>query len=210
MLVPTKRVRILLLLLTSAFAGMLVWDNSYRNEKEKPFLQAIERASLIKRFDSTDDIIARITKEQSWGRQLSRYDNAGHYDFSHQVYSEEKGKQYQRMEKEIREFLWNHWNERRLGYIRETRYGVEGQVGTSHMFVEPDGNGEWRIYCIVLTIDWRIDQTERIYDMSAYKVERIKEWAPIPPEIPEDPLYYKLILKDKQDRLLREFYLTDD
>lgn len=51
-------------------------------------------------------------------------------------------------EKKIRDFLWQHWTEKKRAYVRVTYDSVDAK-STSHIFVEPNENGEW-------SVAWRI------------------------------------------------------
>jgi hypothetical protein len=44
----------------------------------------------------------------------------------------------------VREFLWTHWREHRLGTVTVTRDYVEGSIRATY-FVEPDNQGQWLI-----------------------------------------------------------------
>ena len=47
-----------------------------------------------------------------------------------------------------RTFLWEHWRDQKRAYLILTLHSVDAD-GTSHVFVEPDDSGRWRVY-------WRI------------------------------------------------------
>lgn len=72
-------------------------------------------------------------------RDLSRYDVAA-YKISYGQPTAE----YDRLEGQLREFLWTHWRQHRLGTVIATHQWVEGFVRTSY-FVEPDKQGRWVI-----------------------------------------------------------------
>lgn len=44
----------------------------------------------------------------------------------------------------IRDFIWQHWNEKRRGYIKMTTDMVDW-VTTDHIFIEPDQEGQWHV-----------------------------------------------------------------
>jgi hypothetical protein len=73
-------------------------------------------------------------------RDLSQYEVAGPYKMSFgQPHAE-----YERLEGQLREFLWVHWRRHQRGSVVATHQWVEGFVRTSY-FVEPDGQGRWMI-----------------------------------------------------------------
>ncbi len=49
---------------------------------------------------------------------------------------------------EVRDFIWEHWQSKRRGYVRISFDSVDA-VSTSHIFIEPDQNGR-------LHVAWRI------------------------------------------------------
>ena len=76
-----------------------------------------------------------------------------------------------------REFLWQHWRDRRRAYLTLTQSSVD-YTGTSHIFVEPDDSGRWRIY------RRHLDRHELIDQPTAYFLNWVKPngWeAPGPP-----------------------------
>lgn len=73
-------------------------------------------------------------------RDLTAYDKAGPYTIDYEP--PYKGDKYLG---EIRVFLWEHWQERRLGVVKATFYTIEGDPTISTSFVEPDAKGCWRI-----------------------------------------------------------------
>jgi hypothetical protein len=46
---------------------------------------------------------------------------------------------------QARSFLWEHWRSRKRAYLVLTQSSVD-HTGTSHIFVEPDDVGRWRVY----------------------------------------------------------------
>ena len=44
-----------------------------------------------------------------------------------------------------RSFLWQHWSDRKRAYLILTMSSVDN-TGTSHLFVESDDSGRWRVY----------------------------------------------------------------
>jgi hypothetical protein len=76
---------------------------------------------------------------QSSERDLSRYDKIGPLNVP------VMGTDVNSVSAKIRGFIWNHWEQRRLGYAVVTFHSKEGEPSTSHMFVEPDENGVWHL-----------------------------------------------------------------
>lgn len=77
-------------------------------------------------------------------RDISRYDQGGHFD-CHGWTKEPKDVCD---EKRVRDFIWQHWTDKKPGYIRIT-YGSVDARSTSHIFIEPNDKNEWHI-------SWRI------------------------------------------------------
>jgi hypothetical protein len=56
----------------------------------------------------------------------------------------------------VREFVWQHWTERRRGYAVATRYSREGEPSVFHFYIEPDAGGTWQV-----VIDGEHERTNR-------------------------------------------------
>jgi hypothetical protein len=49
-----------------------------------------------------------------------------------------------RTRKKTPNFIWEHWQNKKRGYIRLTENTVDC-TSTSHIFIEPDDGGKWQI-----------------------------------------------------------------
>lgn len=74
-------------------------------------------------------------------RDMARYDDGGAFDFSWGV----GRKAHDQMKPKLRDFLWEHWTQKRLAHVVVTLYTIEGDPTTYNLFVEPDGNQRWRV-----------------------------------------------------------------
>ncbi len=72
-------------------------------------------------------------------RNLDVYDKAGPFDAG--VLMEKASF----IREKRREFLWEHWQQQKLGYIASTIYTKEGDKITFHEYVEPDDGSRWHI-----------------------------------------------------------------
>ncbi|MBA3785018.1 MAG: hypothetical protein H0X15_05670 [Acidobacteria bacterium] len=103
----------------------------------------------------------------------------------------------------VRDFVWKHWKQKDLGYAIITLRSKEGDPTTSHIFIEPDGAGVWRVAIRsesefhnrgILSDPKKA--TETIYQTrsyEAYGVERVKIKG-----------NYLLRLKDKNGNVIAE------
>lgn len=149
--------------------------------------------------------------QQKKMRDLSLYEKVGPYNLELTIDAQARASK----EAEIREFLWNHWQQRRLGQATVTRYSREGEPSTSSYFVEPDENGIWYI---AVKIDRTLvdrggskGQHQESVEYDAYFVERIEvpkdgltARVPIPAAETRSPQSYLLALKDKSGKALSE------
>jgi len=94
-----------------------------------------------------------------------------------------------------RSFLWEHWRDRKRGYLTLTLSSVD-HTGTSHVFVEPDDSGRWRVY-------WRLlDAHELTDEPTAYSVIWVtpngwdKPGTPLSNGEAADPLAHELEFRD--------------
>ena len=125
-------------------------------------------------------------------RDLSLYDKAGPFTLDNTVPNEMR----KVTEARVREFLWDHWQRRRLGYLVFTDYSKEGEPTTLSFFIEPDGNGEWHT-----SITWermrfarggRKGKWHEHGEYSAYSLGRI--------QIPKDGLTPRIPISDDEKR----------
>lgn len=149
--------------------------------------------------------------QQKKMRDLSLYEKVGPYNLELTIDAQARASK----EAEIREFLWNHWQQRRLGQATVTRYSREGEPSTSSYFVEPDEHGIWHI---AVKIDRTLvdrggskGQHQESVKYDAYFVERIEvpkdgltARVPIPERETRSPQSYLLALKDKSGKALGE------
>jgi len=86
------------------------------------------------RVDKEEIALKDITKN----RDMSQYDQGGDLfccraDDSKNIKNEEKA---------VRDFIWQHWTEKRKGYIKLTYVDTDSSH-TTYYLIEPDKNGEW-------------------------------------------------------------------
>ena len=152
-----------------------------------------------------------VSLKQAKMRDLSRYDKAGPYTIDLNLDAQSRAN----IEAEVREFLWNHWKQRRLGYVRVTRYSKEGEPSASSYFVEPDEKSVWQI---AVKIDRTLldrggskSQRHESVEYGAYFVERVAvakdgltQRAVIPDGETRSPQSYRLALRDEKGKPLIE------
>jgi hypothetical protein len=85
-------------------------------------------------------------------RDLKLYEQARHFNCRRWTSAAINNKRnYDEVEQRLtkaREFIWEHWRNKKRGYLRITLDSVDA-VSTSHIFIEPDAQGTWQIV-------WRI------------------------------------------------------
>lgn len=144
-------------------------------------------------------------------RNLDLYERAGPFTLDLDLDSQSRTN----TEAEIREFLWKHWHQRRLGHLVATWYSKEGEPSTSAYFVEPDEKGIWHI---AITINRTLvertgskRQLQNTIEYDAYSIERVDvskgtlgRSIAIPEGETRSPQSYRLRLKDKHEEVLTE------
>ena len=83
------------------------------------------------------------------GRDLSLYDEGGYVDSCDAV-DNDKWASCRNRREAAREFIFNHWKEKRPGYIQIGHPCVDCSP-VDHIFIEPDSNGEFRIVVTLAT-----------------------------------------------------------
>ncbi|CAN5258006.1 hypothetical protein BH20ACI1_BH20ACI1_17490 [soil metagenome] len=51
---------------------------------------------------------------------------------------------YKCIERKMRNFIWEHWKNKKRGYIKHKRQGIDVSF-TEHIFIEPDSQEHWRV-----------------------------------------------------------------
>lgn len=103
---------------------------------------------------------AIIAKE----RDSKLYDQGGHIDCRRWTpdaikNGEENERRIASALETARHFIWEHWQNKKHGYIRVTSNTVDN-TATSHIFIEADADGKWQVV-------WRI---ARVHAMSGSSV----------------------------------------
>ncbi|HKQ79166.1 MAG TPA: hypothetical protein VJ810_36060 [Blastocatellia bacterium] len=75
-------------------------------------------------------------------RNLTRYDDGGSFNFHWGVGPAAAPNQ---MLPKFRDFLWEHWTQKRLARVVVIISSIEGDPTTYNLFVEPDRNQRWRV-----------------------------------------------------------------
>jgi hypothetical protein len=140
---------------------------------------------------------------QTTARNLFEYEKAGPFSMALKLNSKSR----LRLEAEVRDFVWKHWRERRLGYVTFTKFSKEGESSKSDVFIEPDQEGSWRVAVRVerVVVDRASKRRQRsAIEYSAYSLERIDpglrvnaEAIVIPDTAVKNSASYRLVLKNK-------------
>jgi hypothetical protein len=147
-------------------------------------------------------------------RELIDYDLAGPFSLDR---SSRHAEDRPIIEAAIREFLWTRWRQRRLAHLVTVYYSIEGLPSRSWYYVEPGKDGVWRI---AIDDDITIPALKRgsqehqreVRSYEALSVERVElaSVSPAKPDrrIPDDqtrePETYRLNLKDRDGKIIRE------
>jgi hypothetical protein len=83
------------------------------------------------------------------GRDVRSYDQGGRFDCRRWsptalTNGRENEQRIASALETARNFIWEHWQNKKRGYVRLTEDSVDC-VSTSHIFIEPDANGKWQI-----------------------------------------------------------------
>ena len=103
-------------------------------------------------------------------RDLSKYDNGGHYQMSYNHRADTP-----RDQAKAREFLWNHWKAHRRGWVILDYFGPDSESKQT-FYVEPDSRGMWcvriSIFDLAIIPPNPVKPTMKDYE-PAYRVERV-------------------------------------
>jgi len=131
------------------------------------------------------------------GRDLSRYDKLDLSDL-------EPAGRHQKTLAQARSFMWSHWQARKKAYLVLTLSSVDA-IGTSHVFIEPDDLGRWRVY-------WRTVHRGEVDDSpTAYTMQWVipggqdEPGSPLTDKQSPDPLRDELEFADACDEVQDSF-----
>lgn len=153
-----------------------------------------------------------VCAHENPGRNLGDYDLAGPYSLDR---SSRHAEERPVLEGMIRDFLWTRWSRHRLAHVIMVEYSLEGLPVRTWCYVEPDKDGIWHIFAYEdVTLPALIkDSNEHMRKSQEYRIyslERIEatgnlpEKRPIPNEEKRDPETYRLRLKDRDGKVIRE------
>ncbi|MBK8464433.1 MAG: hypothetical protein IPL32_01250 [Chloracidobacterium sp.] len=74
-------------------------------------------------------------------RDITQYDNGVHIEFGFGY----RPAELTEFRAKLRDFIWTHFSEKRLGYIKTSSYSREGDSTIEEIFIEPDKKGVWRV-----------------------------------------------------------------
>jgi hypothetical protein len=104
-----------------------------------------------------------MTADIAQARDMSLYDDGSHFDCREHSLSDTSPRNCDLPK--VRDFIFEHWQKKRRGYIRITEDSVD-TMSTSHIFIEPDSHDVWQIV-------WRVAQARAnglsvVRDLSAF------------------------------------------
>jgi hypothetical protein len=137
-------------------------DCSPARADEPPNTQFIRKGGRITRYVKVlHDGSTLTVKDVSQGRDLHRYDKLVVTDV---VPRTVKDKGRETFLHQARNFIWSHWRVRMRGYLVLTGSSVDA-TSTSHVFIEPDDAGKWRVYWSIVRHKSEIDDLPTTYDL---------------------------------------------
>jgi hypothetical protein len=83
---------------------------------------------------------AEFRSQQAQNRELPGYDDGGAFNFAWEL-----APQHEQMRARLRDFIWQHWREKRLSRVTAIFHSIEGDPTTYNFYIEPDNEGRWRI-----------------------------------------------------------------
>jgi hypothetical protein len=96
-----------------------------------------------------------------------------------------------------RKFLWQHWHDRKQGYLILTLSSVDA-TSTSHIFVEQDNSGRWRVSMRIVRHMGEVDDLPTYYSLQWVVPGGFREpGKPLPDGERPDPAKNRLEFRDK-------------
>ncbi len=183
--------KFILLILTLTLAGACSSKVQVKQEnvtviesKQKSFTKIPDDVKETKNTQSKVIYLEKgemTAKDITQSRDISKYNDGGYFDCRGWIAKDETRGECD--EKKIRDFIWEHWTEQKRGYIRVTYDSVDAK-STSHIFIEPNEKGKWRIARRIVRLHAIPELNNRITEVQTlFQVKRIEnkpkkdEWA---------------------------------
>lgn len=162
--------KVIFLCSTLFFISCSITEQNLQTDTESK----IEESNAVEVTDKRIEIITEndgeiSTRDISQSRDLSVYLQGGHFNTE----IERAGK-----EKDVRDFVWKCWNEKRRGYVRVSYVSIEGVVSTSHIFIEPDESEKWRVIWRIVRSEYILNDVPELTAVERVENEPVKgNWA---------------------------------
>lgn len=104
--------------------------------------------------------------------------------------------------KQIREFIWDHWQSKRLCYAVVTFYSTEGDESTSHIYIELDERKRWNLNVTIKRKlgDRRGWSDKKYRGRIIHQTDSYRGYA-----IEKNPRSSRLKIKDESGKLITEW-----
>jgi hypothetical protein len=141
------------------------------------------------KYYTTEDIIQH--------RDLSLYESAGPYDGGYfPMFHNEDPQQAIDLQATAREFVWQHWKEKKRAYLIITFHSVDA-TSTTHLFIEPDDLGVWSISRRIVRHHGEIDDLPKTFSVQRINLKDKNNSKIISVDSTPDPKSYVLLFIDK-------------
>ena len=130
-------------------AAIAIGIESQKRRNETPKERFQRKGGTETKAEVFDDHGALTTSDIAQKRDLTIYDDGGHINCRLGMvrHSDEATNDFGREGCQIprlRDFVWEHWQSKKRAYIRISFDTVDA-VSTSHLFIEPDRDGQWHV-----------------------------------------------------------------
>jgi hypothetical protein len=136
-------------LVVIAITAIAVAVESQKRRDETPAERFYRKGGKETKADVVVDHGALTTANIAQQRDLTIYDDGGHINcrlgmvrYAGETASDFSAERCQLPK--LRNFMFEHWVAKKRGYVRISFDSVDA-VSTSHLFIEPDGDGKWHV-----------------------------------------------------------------
>jgi hypothetical protein len=134
------------------------------------------------------------TRDITQNRDMTQYEQGGHIICGGLISKENSDNKCDEIK--VRDFIWGNWNKKKRSYITITYNGIDA-VSTSHIFIEPNDQDEWRLAWRIVRLHTMPEYSNLITDMpTIFNIERVEnkpekgQWA--------------LVFKNKEGNILEK------
>lgn len=168
-------------------------DEERRKEIETRLASKLKPKKEVKSILIWQDGIGLTVKNLTESRNLSEYEDGGNFDC--RDFGDIDKLSIPCDSEKLKEFIWQHWNEKKKGYVRVSGDSVDAGA-TTHYFIEPNEKNAWIVK--IKIVRWSAIIKEKNPVQTFLPIVSIEK-------IENKPNKFTLLCKDDKGKVVTEF-----